>query len=90
MAANAVAIKLGLLRYHHRRYIEHLQNRSRQLQETNQIATLSQCNVRLYELEMLYEVDAFFYQFKSTLDMLVKLLCVVQTASLEGGHRCFC
>ncbi|MEK6408127.1 MAG: hypothetical protein AABN34_14295 [Acidobacteriota bacterium] len=77
MVANAVAIKLGSMRYHHRRYIEHLYRRFTQLQNENQIANLSRRNVRVCERDMLYEVDAFFHQFKSTLDMLVKILCIV-------------
>lgn len=77
MVANAVAIKLGSMRYHHRRYIEHLYKRFTQLQNENQIANLSDRNIRVCEREMLYEVDAFFHQFKSTLDMLVKTLCIV-------------
>ena len=90
MAANAVAVKLGSLRYHHRRYVEHLYHRLRKIESDSHLASMIRSGTRICEREMLYEVDAFFHQFKSVLDMLVKILFEVNPCLRQGvKHRFF-
>lgn len=72
---NAVAIKLSALRYHRRKYEELQKRRISEISADSNILTLIQKGLKLCELEMLYELEAFFFQYKSALDMLVKVLC---------------
>src|SRR5437667_10745522 len=73
--ANCVAMKLNALRYHRRRYEEIQANRVKEFLSNSDLKDALQRGVKITEIEMLYEVEAFFSQYKSCLDMLVKVLC---------------
>lgn len=77
MAANAVAAKLGALRYHQQRYEQIQENRMRQISSDEGLKLAIQRGLKICEREMIYEFEGFFHQIKSTLDMLVKVLGVV-------------
>ncbi|MDT5063602.1 MAG: hypothetical protein QOH63_4061 [Acidobacteriota bacterium] len=77
MAANAVALKLGALRYHQKRYETIQENRMREITRDESIKLAIQKGIKICEHEMLYEFEGFFHQFKSTLDMLVKVLGII-------------
>src|SRR6266404_3368754 len=73
----AWAIKLNALRYHHRRYEELQAKRVKEFLSKSDLNDALQRGVKITEIEMLYEVEAFFSQYKSCLDMLVKVLCPI-------------
>jgi hypothetical protein len=75
--ANCVGLKLNALRYHRRRYEELQAKRLSQFSSNSQLLSALQRGIKITEIEMLYEVEAFFSQYKSCLDMLVKVLCPV-------------
>lgn len=75
--ANCVAIKLNALRYHHRRYEEIQAQRVKEFSSNSDLNGALRRGVKITEIEMLYEVEAFFTQYKSCLDMLVKVLCPI-------------
>lgn len=77
LKCNAVAIKLCALRYHRKKYEELQKRRSAEISADLNISTLIQKGLKICELEMLHEVEAFFHQYKSALDMLVKVLCPI-------------
>lgn len=77
LKCNAVAIKLSALRYHRRKYEELQKRRISEISVDLTISELIQKGLKICELEMLYEVEAFFNQYKSALDMLVKVLCPI-------------
>lgn len=81
--ANCVAMKLNALRYHRRRYEEIQANRVKEFLSHSDLKDALQRGVKITEIEMLYEVEAFFSQYKSCLDMLVKVLCPI--TGLEPG-----
>jgi hypothetical protein len=81
--ANCVAMKLNALRYHRRRYEEIQGNRVKEFSSNSDLKDAFQRGVKITEIEMLYEVEAFFSQYKSCLDMLVKVLCPI--TGLEPG-----
>jgi hypothetical protein len=75
--ANCVAMKLNALRYHRRRYEEIQAKRVNEFLSKSDLNDALQRGVKITEIEMLYEVEAFFSQYKSCLDMLVKVLCPI-------------
>lgn len=77
LKCNAVAIKLCALRYHRRKYEELQKKRISEILADSVTSDLIQKGLKICELEMLYEVEAFFHQYKSALDMLVKVLCPI-------------
>ncbi len=74
---NAIAIKLCALRYHRKKYEEIQKKRLSEVLADSNISSLIRKGLKMCELEMLYEVEGFFHQFKSALDMLVKVLCPI-------------
>jgi len=74
---NVVAMKLTALRYHLRRYRSLQAERFSQIAENPVVLEFLEKGLKLCESEMLFEVEAMFLQYKSTLDMLVKILAVV-------------
>ncbi len=73
-ATNAVALKLKGVRYHSLRF-RHLQaKRMKEISENEKSLEAYKGKVNRCEHEMLYEFEAFSFQFKSSLDMLVKIL----------------
>jgi len=72
--ANCVAMKLQALRYHRRRYEEIQASRLREFSSNPDLNDALRRGVKITEIEMLCEVEAFFSQYKSCLDMLVKVL----------------
>ncbi len=75
--ANCVAMKLNALRYHHRRYEKIQARRVKEFSSNSDLNEALRRGVKITEVEMLYEVEAFFTQYKSCLDMLVKVLCPI-------------
>lgn len=75
--ANCVAMKLNALRYHRRRYEEIQTRRVEEFSSNPDLNEALRRGVKITEVEMLYEVEAFFTQYKSCLDMLVKVLCPI-------------
>ena len=67
LKCNAVAIKLCALRYHRKKYEELQKRRSAEISADLNISALIQNGLKICELEMLYEVEAFFHQYKSAL-----------------------
>jgi len=80
---NCVAMKLNALRYHRRRYEEIQGNRVKKFSSNSDLKDALQRGVKITEIEMLYEVEAFFSQYKCCFDMLVKVLCPI--TGLEPG-----
>lgn len=74
LKCNFVAIKLSALRYHRKKYENIQKNRSSKISADPNVSALIQKGLKICELEMLYELEAFFFQYKSALDMLVKIL----------------
>ncbi len=72
---NGVAIKLNALRYHCKKYEEIQKLRLNEILLNELLCSFIKKGYKICELEMLYEVEAFFFQYKSSLDMLVKILC---------------
>jgi hypothetical protein len=82
----ALSVKLTALRYHSRRF--------RELQQ-RELAALLQNETRLEpirkgvvfcEKEMVFEFEAFFFQFKAALDQLVKLMPLVLGLKASAPH----
>lgn len=73
-AANAVALKLKGLRYHAKRFQMLQTQRLEQISGDNEALKAYRRNVNLCEHQMLYEFEGFCFQFKSSLDMLAKIL----------------
>jgi hypothetical protein len=74
---NWIAVKLCSLRYHRNKYEELQKQRSAEISADLKVSELIQKGVKICELEMLHEFEGFFYQYKSTLDMLAKILCPI-------------
>lgn len=74
---NSVALKLTALRYHLRRYREIQVLRHKQILSNELVLESIKKGLRFCEMEMLHEVEALFFQYKSALDMLVKILCPI-------------
>lgn len=73
-SANAVALKLKGARYHAKRFEMLQAQRLEEISDHNKALEAYQRRVNLCEHEMLYEFEAFCFQFKSSLDMLAKIL----------------
>jgi hypothetical protein len=73
-SANAVALKLKGARYHFKRFQLLQTKRLRDISGDSVSLEAYKRNVNLCEHEMLYEFEAFCFQFKSSLDMLAKIL----------------
>lgn len=73
LATNAVAIKLGALRYHYNRFVEIQRKRIDEINADQRIVEAIRKGAKICEREILYEFEGFFHQFKSSLDMLVKI-----------------
>ena len=86
LRCNAIAIKLCALRYHRKKYEELQKKRNCEISADSNISALIQKGLKICELEMLYEVEAFFFQFKSALDMLVKVLCPIAGNNAKNFH----
>jgi hypothetical protein len=74
---NPVAMKLNALRYHRKKYEEIQKIKIEEINSNRALALGIQKGIKFCELDMLYEVEAFFFQYKSALDMLVKILCPI-------------
>lgn len=83
---NWIAVKLCALRYHRKKYEELQKKRSSEISENLSLSELIQKGVKICELELLYELESFFYQFKSALDMLVKILCPIAGNNAKNIH----
>lgn len=70
----AVAHKLGALRYHTSQYRAIEERRRRDIESDRTLQSEMRRGVMHSERELLYEFEAFWHQFKSALDMLVKIL----------------
>lgn len=77
LRCNAVAIKLCALRYHRNNYEKLQKKRLSELSTELAVSELIKRGLKICELEMLHELESFFFQFKSALDMLVKVLCPI-------------
>ena len=73
-SANAVALKLKGARYHTKRFQILQARRLKEISGDNKALEAYRRKVNLCEHEMLYEFEAFCFQFKSSLDMLAKIL----------------
>jgi len=81
-ATGGIAVKLSALRYHSQRFRELQDQRLAELElDSDSFETIKR-GVIICEKEMLFEFEAFFFQIKSTLDMLVKIFVPV-----FGGKR---
>ncbi len=74
---NPVAMKLTALRYHLRRYREIQEIRLSEISTNDLIVESIKKGLKFCEMDMLHEVEALFFQYKSALDMLVKILCPI-------------
>ena len=68
-----VALKLSALRYHHGRFTQLQEQRVKVIAADADTLEAVKRGVIICEKEMLFEFEAFFFQMKSCLDMLVKL-----------------
>lgn len=75
--ADCVGMKLNALRYHRRRYEEIQARRIEEFSSREDLKSAVQRGIKIAEVDMLCEVEAFFAQYKSCLDMLVKVLCPI-------------
>jgi hypothetical protein len=73
-ATNAVALKLKGVRYHTQRFKTLQTRRLKEIATDKRGLEAYAAKVNLCEHEMLYEFEAFCFQFKSSLDMLTKIL----------------
>lgn len=73
-SANAVALKLKGARYHAKRFQLLQAQRLKDISSDSNALEAYRRKVNLCEHEMLYEFEAFCFQFKSSLDMLAKIL----------------
>jgi hypothetical protein len=72
-----IALKLTALRYHLRRYREMQEKRVAEVPSNDLVLEAFKKGLRFCEMEMLFEVEVLFFQYKSALDMLVKVLCPI-------------
>lgn len=72
-ATGGIAIKLSALRYHTQRFNEQQTKRLAELKLELGSSTTLKGGIVICEKEMLFEFEAFFFQLKSALDMLVKI-----------------
>jgi hypothetical protein len=68
-----IALKLSALRYHSKRFSQLQDQRAREIEADEESLTAIKRGVVICEKEMLFEFEAYFFQLKSCLDMLVKL-----------------
>jgi len=72
-----VGVKLSALRYHAKRF-EELQNQRRdEIERDERMKAIVKRGLLVAEKEMIFEFEAFMFQAKSTLDVLVKLFVPV-------------
>jgi hypothetical protein len=69
----AIALKLNALRYHSKRFGKLQERRLREIESDDDTLKAIKRGVIICEKEMVCEFEAFFFQLKSCLDMLVKL-----------------
>lgn len=74
---NPVAMKLTALRYHLSRYREMQKVRNEDITSNDLVLDSLKKGLKFCELDMLFEVEAMFFQYKSALDMLVKVLAPI-------------
>lgn len=72
-----VSLKLSALRYHARQFRERQEKRTAEITADPKVVEIIKRGITVTEKELLFEFEAFFFQFKSTLDMLVKLFVPV-------------
>lgn len=72
-----VGLKLSALRYHVKRFEELQAQRNQEIENDETIMVIVQQGMVMSEKEMIFEFEAFMFQIKSTLDMLVKLFVPV-------------
>jgi hypothetical protein len=73
VTTGGVALKLSALRYHCKRFKLLQEQRLRELESDERALEAIKRGVIICEKEMVFEFEAFFFQMKSCLDMLVKL-----------------
>lgn len=71
---NAVLVKIGALRHHAKAFRTYQESRYQEIAQDESKVRLIQKGLTVCERELTYEFDAYMYQFKSSLDMLVKIL----------------
>jgi hypothetical protein len=74
---NAVLVKIGALRHHANAFAAFEDQRFHELLGDEQTLRLIQLGVIFSERELTYEFDAYMHQFKSSLDMLAKIIGLV-------------
>lgn len=68
-----VGVKLSALRYHAKRFEELQNQRKEEIEADERMKAIVEKGLLVAEKEMIFEFEAFMFQVKSTLDMLVKL-----------------
>lgn len=72
-----VGVKLSALRYHVKRFEELQNQRKAEIEADERMKAIVKQGLLVAEKEMIFEFEAFMFQVKSTLDMLVKLFIPV-------------
>ncbi len=68
-----VGLKLSALRYHSKRFQQLQEQRKQEIERDERLIAIVRQGMVMSEKEMIFEFEAFMFQIKSTLDMLVKL-----------------
>ena len=74
---SGVGVKLSALRYHAKRFEELQVQRKEEIEDDERMQGIVKSGLLVAEKEMIFEFEAFMFQVKSTLDMLVKLFVPV-------------
>jgi hypothetical protein len=72
-----VGLKLSALRYHAKRFEQLQEQRKQEIENDESSRAIVRQGMVMAEKEMIFEFEAFMFQIKSTLDMLVKLFVPV-------------
>lgn len=72
-----VGLKLSALRYHAKRFQQLQEQRKQEIERDERLIAIVRQGMVMSEKEMIFEFEAFMFQIKSTLDMLVKLFVPV-------------
>jgi hypothetical protein len=77
VTTGGIALKLSALRYHSKRFRTHQERRLSEIESDENTLEAIKRGVIICEKEMVFEFEAFFFQLKSCLDMLVKLFAPI-------------
>lgn len=77
IVAGSIGVKLSALRYHSKRFRQIQDQRKLEIEADEQIKRIIKQGVIISEKEMIFEFEAYLFQLKSSLDMLVKLFVPV-------------